>query len=217
MTRRLSAIVALASGAATAVFALAVAVGNFPNAIALLACLAIAVVAGWYGLRRRGLARVVGLGAAIALLAGAIVLLLAQGDFIENVIVLAGAAITIGAAGSAFAQPVELPRAPRPKHPVLFMNPRSGGGKATRFHLADEARKRGIEAVELNPGDDLWELTRDAVARGADALAMAGGDGSQAIVAAVAAQEGLPYACIPAGTRNHFALDLGVDRDDVVG
>jgi hypothetical protein len=46
---------------------------------------------------------------------------------------------------------------------------------------------------------------------------MAGGDGSQAIVAAIAAEMGLPYACIPAGTRNHFALDLGVDRDDVVG
>ena len=58
---------------------------------------------------------------------------------------------------------------------------------------------------------------RDAVADGADALAMAGGDGSQAIVAAIAAERDLPYACIPAGTRNHFALDLGVDRDDVVG
>ena len=58
---------------------------------------------------------------------------------------------------------------------------------------------------------------RDAVSHGADALAMAGGDGSQAIVAAVAAEHSLPYACVPAGTRNHFALDLGVDRDDVVG
>ena len=58
---------------------------------------------------------------------------------------------------------------------------------------------------------------RGAVADGADGLAMAGGDGSQAIVAAVAAEHDLPYACIPAGTRNHFALDLGVDRDDVVG
>jgi diacylglycerol kinase-like protein len=46
---------------------------------------------------------------------------------------------------------------------------------------------------------------------------MAGGDGSQAIVAAVAAEHDLPYACVPAGTRNHFALDLGVDRDDVIG
>ena len=58
---------------------------------------------------------------------------------------------------------------------------------------------------------------RAAVARGADGLAMAGGDGSQAIVAAIAAELGPPYACIPAGTRNHFALDLGIDRDDVVG
>ena len=66
-------------------------------------------------------------------------------------------------------------------------------------------------------GDDLEVLARGAVARGADGLAMAGGDGSQAIVAAVAAEFGLPYACVPAGTRNHFALDLGVDRDDVVG
>jgi hypothetical protein len=60
-------------------------------------------------------------------------------------------------------------------------------------------------------------LVRGAVERGADGLAMAGGDGSQAIVAAIAAEQELPYACIPAGTRNHFALDLGVDRDDVVG
>jgi diacylglycerol kinase family enzyme len=58
---------------------------------------------------------------------------------------------------------------------------------------------------------------RDAVAAGADGLAMAGGDGSQAVVASIAAELDLPYACIPAGTRNHFALDLGVDRDDVVG
>ena len=112
---------------------------------------------------------------------------------------------------------VDLPDASAPEHPVLFFNPRSGGGKAERFKLADEARARGIEPIELKQGDDLETLVRGAVERGADALAMAGGDGSQAIVAAVAAERGLPYACIPAGTRNHFALDLGVDRDDVVG
>jgi len=100
---------------------------------------------------------------------------------------------------------------------VLFYNPRSGEGKAERLSLAAEAEARGIEPVELTPGDDLAALVRDAVARGADALAMAGGDGSQAPVAAVASERSLPYACVPAGTRNHFALDLGVDRDDVVG
>jgi Diacylglycerol kinase catalytic domain len=100
---------------------------------------------------------------------------------------------------------------------VLFYNPKSGGGKAERFHVADEARARGVEPIELARGDDLRDLVLRAIEGGADALAMAGGDGSQAIVAAAAAEHGLPYACIPSGTRNHFALDLGVDRDDVVG
>ena len=100
---------------------------------------------------------------------------------------------------------------------MLFFNPRSGGGKAERFALAVEARKRGIKAIKLNAGDDLEALVRAAVADGADGLAMAGGDGSQAVVATIASELELPYACIPAGTRNHFALDLGVDRDDVVG
>ncbi len=100
---------------------------------------------------------------------------------------------------------------------MLFVNPRSGDGKAARFGLAEAARSRGIQSVELTPGADLQTLVRTAVADGADAVAMAGGDGSQAVVAAVAAETGLPYACIPSGTRNHFALDLGVDRDDVVG
>jgi diacylglycerol kinase family enzyme len=100
---------------------------------------------------------------------------------------------------------------------VLFYNPKSGGGKAEKLHLAEEARALGIEPIELKLGTDLEQLVRRAVADGADALAMAGGDGSQAVVAMVAAEQGLPYACIPAGTRNHFALDLGVDRDDVIG
>ena len=46
---------------------------------------------------------------------------------------------------------------------------------------------------------------------------MAGGDGSQALVASIAAERGVPMVVIPAGTRNHFALDIGLDRDDVVG
>ena len=122
-----------------------------------------------------------------------------------------------GLGRAAFAIRAQLPRAPAPQQPVLFFNPKSGGGKAEKFSLASEARSRGIEPIELGPPWDLERLVRDAVAAGADGLAMAGGDGSQAIVAAIAAELSLPYACIPAGTRNHFALDLGVDRDDVVG
>ncbi len=46
---------------------------------------------------------------------------------------------------------------------------------------------------------------------------MAGGDGSLAAVAEVAIERGLPFACIPFGTRNHFARDVGLDRDDPIG
>jgi diacylglycerol kinase family enzyme len=75
----------------------------------------------------------------------------------------------------------------------------------------------GIEPIVLQPGDDLRQLAEDAVARGADLLGMAGGDGSQALVASVASQHGVPFVVVPAGTRNHFALDLGLDRTDVPG
>jgi Diacylglycerol kinase catalytic domain len=71
--------------------------------------------------------------------------------------------------------------------------------------------------VVLVPGQSLGALAGAAVADGADALGMAGGDGSLAVVAAAAAAHELPFVCIPAGTRNHFALDVGVDRNDVPG
>jgi diacylglycerol kinase family enzyme len=104
-----------------------------------------------------------------------------------------------------------------PQRPVLFVNPRSGGGAAARAGIAERARQSGVEVVTLTPGDDLAALVRAAVANGADALGAAGGDGSLAVVAADAAAHGLTFVCIPAGTRNHFALDLGVDRRDVSG
>ena len=104
-----------------------------------------------------------------------------------------------------------------PRRPVLFVNPRSGGGKAARAGLAERARERGVEAVVLDRGQDLAALARDAAAGGADVLGVAGGDGSLAVVAAVAAAHGIAFACVPAGTRNHFALDVGVDRHDLTG
>jgi len=45
---------------------------------------------------------------------------------------------------------------------------------------------------------------------------MAGGDGSLALVASVATAADVPLVCVPAGTRNRFALDLGLDRHAVV-
>ncbi len=105
----------------------------------------------------------------------------------------------------------------RPTHPALIFNPRSGGGKAARLDLPGECRARGIELVELHHGDDLRGIAEDLVAGGADAIGVAGGDGSQALAATVAFQHDVPYICVPAGTRNHFALDVGIDRSDVIG
>jgi len=99
---------------------------------------------------------------------------------------------------------------------VLFINPNSGGGKAQRARLADLARERGIEPVPL-PGDGLEGLIQGVVDGGADCLGVAGGDGSLAVVASVAAAGGIPFVCVPAGTRNHFARDLGVAPNDLVG
>jgi diacylglycerol kinase family enzyme len=103
------------------------------------------------------------------------------------------------------------------RRPVLFVNPRSGGGRAARASLAERARERGIDALVLGRHQDLAALVDEAVADGADALGMAGGDGSLAVAAAAARAYELPFVCVPAGTRNHFALDLGIDRDDLVG
>jgi len=214
---RIAAIVALGAGLVAPLAAAALIAGDVVRGVAVFACVLVALACGWFGLLRLGPARLLGFAAAALLLAVAVGLLIA-GNLLGWLIPIGGAfALALAGAQRAFSAHRELPAATAPASPVLFMNPRSGGGKAIRFGLADEARKRGIDAVELKPGDDLGALVRDAVSSGADGLAMAGGDGSQAIVAAIAAEHDLPYACIPAGTRNHLALDLGVDRDDVVG
>jgi diacylglycerol kinase family enzyme len=215
-TARLAAVAALVLGLVSIATAVDTAIVNFSRGLIVLALVLIALVAACQGALRRGAARAVGLGVAVAALAIALGLLVGR-DPVRTIIAVAAAVAALAAARAAFTTHVKLPLAARPKRPVLIFNPRSGGGKASRFALAQEARRRGIEPVELAPGTDLSKLVEDALAGGADAIAMAGGDGSQALVAAAAARAGIPYACIPAGTRNHFALDLGVDRDDVVG
>src|ERR687897_270478 len=105
---------------------------------------------------------------------------------------------------------------PPPRRPYLIMKPRSGGGKVVRFGLKDKAEALGAAVAVLEgPGTvDVGELARRAVADGADLLGVAGGDGTQALVAGIAAEHDVPLLVISAGTRNHFALDLGLDRED---
>ncbi len=215
---RLAAIAALVLTLAALVLAASFVVDRFPRGLIVFFLVAIALAAAWYGLVGDGAVRVIGFSLAGLILAATVLLLAVDGgDLVKLLVVMAALALASAAARRAFKVSAPLAGAPAPDRPVLFFNPKSGGGKAERFSLEAEARARGIEAVKLELGTDLEELVRGAVAGGADGLAMAGGDGSQAIVAAIAAELDLPYACIPAGTRNHFALDLGVDRDDVVG
>ncbi len=217
-TRRMAAIAALLLPPLMLVLAVVVMVQEFPRVLFVFGLLLVAMAALWYGLLRRGAARALGFAAGILAIAAMVVVLVNNGDHVgAAIVIVAGLALAAAAAKAAISYHAPLPEAPAPKRAVLFYNPKSGGGKAEKFKLAEEARKRGIEPIELTLGSDLEQLVRDAVADGADAVAMAGGDGSQAVVAMVAAELDLPYACIPAGTRNHFALDLGVDRDDVVG
>jgi diacylglycerol kinase family enzyme len=110
----------------------------------------------------------------------------------------------------------EHPAEPPARHPYLIMNPRSGGGKVEKFDLKRKAEEIGAEVFLIGGSEpvDVAKVAREAVARGADLLGVAGGDGTQALVAGIAAEHGIPFVVISAGTRNHFALDLGLDRED---
>lgn len=215
---RLAAIGSLVLGVLALVIAAEIAADEFPRGLVVVGLLILAGVLAGLGLISRGWIRIG------AWFLGALVVGFTFGVFLESGWNLAeGLLVALMAAGSfalarrAYSVRVPLPEVVAPERPVLFFNPKSGGGKAEEFDLASEAEARGYRAVELTKGADLSQLVQAEVDAGADALAMAGGDGSQAVVAEIASEHGLPYACIPAGTRNHFALDLGVDREDVVG
>lgn len=218
--RRAAAAVALAALVAALLYLALSAIQRWDVLLASVISLGVAVVAGWYILSRRGVARVVAVSVAALALVVFVVVVIVSESLVVLAVGLGLAAVSIAAASYALSPPAAakaIERAPSPGHPVLLMNLKSGGGKAERFGLVDLCRQHGIEPIVLHPGDDLRQLAEDAVAGGADLLGMAGGDGSQALVASVASQHNIPFVVVPAGTRNHFALDLGIDRDDVPG
>jgi diacylglycerol kinase family enzyme len=225
--RRIAAILALITPIAMAVVAAVALAGDVPVAVLSVVLVLLANAAVWFSLTQRSVLRSV--GAVVAAFAGAgLIVVLAthwQGLLVLAALLLLlalfglAARYALGRSGEAALGRMAAAAVPvgAADSGVLIINLKSGGGKAERFDLAGEARRRGIEPIVLQQGDDLLALAESAIARGAEVIGMAGGDGSQALVATVAARRDIAHVCVPAGTRNHFALDLGLDRDDVVG
>ncbi len=227
--RRSAAIVALVAPVAMVAVAAVALAGDLPIAVLAVGLVLVVNAALWFALTERGTLRAIGVVAVLLAGAGLVVVLATHWQGLLVLIALAlllalfglAARYALGraevvAVGSGKTAARVLPEGAAGSA-VLIINLKSGGGKAEQFDLAAEARRRGVEPIVLQPGDDLLELAEGAAARGAQVIGMAGGDGSQALVATVAARRNIAYVCIPAGTRNHFALDLGLDRDDVVG
>jgi len=183
---------------------------------------AVLVVVGVYTfLAHRGVLR--WMAAAVVVLTPIAILVLFALHNLIWVALVSGALIVLaaGAARRALTPAVADPGVPArevepPKRAFLIMNPRSGGGKVAKFSLKEKAEALGAQVALLEgPGTvDVAALARQAVADGADLLGVAGGDGTQALVAGIAAEHDLPFLVISAGTRNHFAMDLGLDRDN---
>jgi diacylglycerol kinase family enzyme len=214
----------LAFLATTAATVLVLAVAGLAGSLGLLLVGALgsaaALAGAWWFLTHRGPVRWA--SGVVVLLAPLVVALLYARAGLVWVVVLFGLLWAGGVAAGRRALVVaqDTPATlvtPAPRKPYLIMNPRSGGGKVGRFHLAELARELGAEVFVLDgPAVDVAEVARQAVRDGADLLGVAGGDGTQALVAGIAAQHGLPFLVISAGTRNHFALDLGLDRENPV-
>src|SRR4029453_5569714 len=187
----------LALVAAAAAVLVAPVVAGLRQSIALvlvgLIGLALTLAGIWWALTNKGLVR--WLAISLAVVAPLVVLILYTSRGLLWVVLVAIGLLAVAvAAGRAALGRDAVPEkmrehdAPPPKRPYLIMNPRSGGGKVGRFGLKDKAEALGATAALLGGAGtvDVGELARQAVANGADLLGVAGGDGTQALVAAVA-------------------------------
>ena len=215
-TARGAILAAIAGAVIPAIFA---GLRSLPLLLIGVAGVAISLVGAWLGLTHRGVGRLAGTVVAVLAMLGVIVVY-AFAEFL-HIVVLSAALLLIAGIAARAALRGSGPAVPEydvavPRHPFLIMNPRSGGGKVARFHLMEHAEALGARVALLEEAKqvDVVAVARGAVAQGADLLGVAGGDGTQALVAEVAADEGIPFLVISAGTRNHFALDLGLDGDD---
>lgn len=85
-------------------------------------------------------------------------------------------------------------------------------GVATRVSAA--LRQAGVAAdVRVVDGRSMASEVRGAIAGGADAVVVGGGDGTLSSAAEALVGGSTPLGVMPLGTRNHFARDLGVPMD----
>ncbi|GGY35753.1 diacylglycerol/lipid kinase family protein [Streptomyces tanashiensis] len=219
--RLLARLAVLAAVGSLVVLLLALGDGGLEVVLAGLLGIVLCAVGLWWFVAHRGAVRLLGALLAVAAPVGVVVLYAYDGLWLTALLLVLcwGVALACARAALRRSSPERSTRAvaaSRPERPVLIMNPKSGGGKVGRFGLVERAEELGARVILLDPSApaDVAELARGAVADGADLLGVAGGDGTQALVAAVAAEHDLPFLVVSAGTRNHFAMDLGLDRTD---
>ena len=147
--------------------------------VLVLVALAVFGAAGWIAVTRRGALKVVAVVVLVAALVGGSVALIALGAIDE--LVAFGIAVAVFSFAARHALQADAQAAVAGRRPesqparsgrgsgraVLLMNPKSGGGKVEKFDLVEEAQRRGIEPVVLEPGDDLSALAREAAGVGA--------------------------------------------------
>jgi hypothetical protein len=155
--------------------------GLFDNFLALvvgLVCVALASMAAYLALVSRGTTRWVAAVAAVAVTVAFVVDFLVAAEFLRLVAIVVLNVVAVVAGRAAIGpELVELARTgggatpvgPAAR-PVLLVNPKSGGGKAERFDLVGECRRRGIEPIVLERGDDLEGLADKAARSGADVV-----------------------------------------------
>lgn len=90
---------------------------------------------------------------------------------------------------------------------VVFVNPRSGREHTSRADLASQFPDHRVEET---PAEGLDASIRSAIADGAAFVGMAGGDGTVRSGAGPLLGSDVPLLAVPAGTRNHFARQLGI-------
>jgi diacylglycerol kinase family enzyme len=96
---------------------------------------------------------------------------------------------------------------------AALVNTRSGSGLGRQVQA--DLSSGGVPSALLTDGLNVGAWVDSALAGGAEVLLAAGGDGTIASVAQAAAGRA-PLVVVPVGTRNHFAVDLGLDPGDPV-